>query len=186
MPTFTADWFSPNIPSWNKLLESYKKMPVKVLEIGCFEGRATLWLLTNLPASHIHANDVFFETTEYKQYGDYNHDYYKTFVENIEPYKDRVTVLRGHSFYVLQELIKDSKSFHIIYIDGSHQAVNVLQDMVLCWELLKDGGIMICDDYQWARREDKPQIAIDAFMEVYKGRFELLEKGYQVAVKKVV
>jgi len=186
MPTFTTDWFSIHIPSWKKILDDYKNVPVKILEIGCFEGRATLWLLKNLPQCTIWANDVFEQTSEYKEYGDYNHNYHDNFISNIEPYKDRVTVLRGYSFYVLQDLIKNNESFDIIYIDGSHKAVNVLQDMVLSWELLNDNGIMICDDYEWDRFVDNPKKAIDAFLDIYKDKYILLEKGSQVILKKGV
>ena len=38
MPTFTTDWFSPHIPSWNKILDSYKNMSVKVLDVGTCDG----------------------------------------------------------------------------------------------------------------------------------------------------
>ncbi len=186
MPTFTADWFSAYIPVWKRVLAGFMDKKVRVLEIGSFEGKATTWLLENIPECTVYANDVFEETKEYKGYGFGDFNYYDRFVENIEPYKDRVKVLRGYSFYVAVDLIKNSESFHIIYIDGSHQSVNVLQDMVLCWELLKDNGVMICDDYNWDRIPNNPRVAIDAFLEVYKGKYEILEKNGQVALKKVI
>ncbi|MCM8831198.1 MAG: class I SAM-dependent methyltransferase [Candidatus Omnitrophica bacterium] len=32
---------------------------------------------------------------------------------------------------------------------GNHNAPSVLMDAVLCWPLLKNGGILIFDDYLW-------------------------------------
>lgn len=57
-----------------------------------------------------------------------------------------------------------------IYVDGSHQAADVLCDAVLAFRLLRVGGVLAFDDYLWA--EDLPQgrdplrcpkPAIDAF-----------------------
>jgi predicted O-methyltransferase YrrM len=187
MPTFTADWFSPNIPALKEILKSYIDKECLILELGCFEGRATLWFLNYLPKSVVEAVDVFFETPEYKQYGGYTHSYEETFRGNVESYGERVYTHKDSSFdYLVQALsTKPRVLFDIIYVDGSHEAINVLKDMLLGWEVLKTGGVMICDDYAWTRRVDCPKIAIDIFLSLYAGKYELLEKGYQVAVRKL-
>ena len=43
-------------------------------------------------------------------------------------------------------------------MDGSHHARDVLQDAVLAWGLLRPGGYMIFDDYEWVSNvtPDKP------------------------------
>ena len=40
--------------------------------------------------------------------------------------------------------------FDLIYIDGSHSAKDVLLDSLLAWRLLRPGGAMVWDDYEWA------------------------------------
>ena len=47
-----------------------------------------------------------------------------------------------------------SGAFDFIYIDGSHMRVDVLLDAVLAWQLLKPGGIMALDDYEWNEYRD--------------------------------
>jgi len=43
---FTADWFLNNVNSWEYHLEEFKHKPnLNFLEIGCWEGKATCWLL---------------------------------------------------------------------------------------------------------------------------------------------
>ena len=49
--TFTADWFSGNIASFWKHLKTLRGTPCSILEIGCFEGRASTWLLQNIATS---------------------------------------------------------------------------------------------------------------------------------------
>ena len=49
---FTETWFDGNIPNWTNLFTALKEqldfVPKSVLEIGCFEGRATTWLCDNI------------------------------------------------------------------------------------------------------------------------------------------
>jgi hypothetical protein len=45
----THDWFSHNIPSWKVWLKKFKnKADLSFLELGCYEGMATRWLLDNI------------------------------------------------------------------------------------------------------------------------------------------
>src|SRR5262245_40452971 len=49
MPNFTVDWHSHNISHWRRILERYRgQVGVRVLEIGSYEGRSTVWLLENI------------------------------------------------------------------------------------------------------------------------------------------
>lgn len=41
--------------------------------------------------------------------------------------------------------------FDLAYIDGSHLRLDVLSDAVMCWALLREGGLMVLDDYEWDR-----------------------------------
>jgi hypothetical protein len=44
--TFTANWFTGRIPSWERILKPYKGKPgVSYLEIGAFEGRSAFGCL---------------------------------------------------------------------------------------------------------------------------------------------
>jgi len=81
----------------------------------------------------------------------------------------------------------------LIYVDGSHVASLVLEDLVCAWPRLRPGGIMVMDDYLWkGPRADyadaeqyQPKIAIDAFLRIYGFRMKVLHKGRQVFVEKV-
>jgi hypothetical protein len=94
---------------------------------------------------------------------------------------------------VLREL--DPESYDVIYVDGSHTADDVLEDMVLAWPLLKVGGLMILDDYGWDGAENAggrpmpedllPKIAIDAFLSTYRNFVQVVFKDYQVALRRL-
>jgi hypothetical protein len=46
--SFTVDWFSRHLPVWNEVLMPLRGRPLRALEIGCFEGAATTWLIDNV------------------------------------------------------------------------------------------------------------------------------------------
>lgn len=83
--------------------------------------------------------------------------------------------------------------FDLVYIDGSHQAADVLFDAVLCFDLLKKDGVLIFDDYLWQMEErgaedhyNLPKPAIDAFVNIYRRKLDLLSAPlYQFYVQKL-
>lgn len=178
---FTSDWFSDNIPIWEKHLAVLRVQPhVKFLEVGSFEGRSACWLLETIltdKASRLDCIDRF--RVDYTPTFDYN--------VNVARAASKVTKLQGNSQEILRGLVL--YSYDGAYIDGSHEAADVLEDMVLVFRLLKEGGILILDDYEWYEHQDplqEPRLAIDAFLQVFAGRYELLHKAYQVILKKTV
>jgi hypothetical protein len=122
--------------------------------------------------------------------------YERTFFDNLQASKHepQVRVMKGRSEEMLRKL--QARDFDIIFIDGSHAARDVLTDAVQSWPLLAEGGLLILDDYGNERPraefekldkvpdELKPRIAIDAFLSAFRSEVEIVERGYQVAVRK--
>jgi len=180
---FSEDWFSWNIPIWELQLASFVGRPeIHYLEIGVFEGRSMLWALDHvLTHSSSQATGIDPQILEVLE-------------SNLEKssHGKRVRMIKGSSQIELRRLPLDS--FDIIYIDGSHTADDVLADAVLSWDLLKVGGVLIFDDYEWdgsfITREGPmpasvvPRAAIDAFLSTYANEIELLHQAHQVIVRK--
>ncbi|TAL83828.1 MAG: class I SAM-dependent methyltransferase [Rhodanobacter sp.] len=140
---FSTDWFGHNIPHWEKWLESLRgKAGLRVLEIGCFEGRSTQWLCHNIltsPDSSIDCLDFF---TVDPVYG----NYHQRFRANTASWRGQIREFQGSSFDSLRSLVGP---YDLVYIDGWHSAFGALADGVMSWPLLKVGGVMIFDDYLW-------------------------------------
>ena len=177
--SFTKDWFSENIPQWDRFLEPFRgRSDLNYLEVGVFEGRATVWMVENIltqPSSRVTALDVFPQKLQ------------ERFVANIAAsgFKGELTTIVGPSQKTLMQLEPDS--YDIIYIDGSHQADDVLVDVVLSWPLLRQRGILIFDDYQWKPElppELRPRPAIDAFVTMFRREIEVVDRGYQLMIRK--
>lgn len=178
---FTKDWFTRAIPVWEAALSSFKGKPgVQYLEIGAWEGMSCVWMLENVltdPAAHLSALDLFEDPVKGR------------FLRNMERTgaKDKTTLILGLSQVELRRL--PLHAFDIIYIDGSHEAPDVLEDAVLSWRLLKDGGILIFDDYLMHPAADplsRPKISIDFFYKLYGRHFEVVHSQFQLILRKKV
>lgn len=98
-----------------------------------------------------------------------------------------MTFHQGSSTKVLRTF--EFEEFDFIYIDGSHNAIDVLEDAVLSFRLLKNNGIIAFDDYLWNDEQYSdgtyPKLAIDAFISIYDHKIKLLYKEYQVWIQKI-
>ncbi len=184
MPTFTDDW-ARFYQDWARWLEPYRGKPASGIEIGVYEGRSTCWLFENI-LTHSDARLWCLDTFE--SFDGIEGDYLERFEDNTGQYEDRINLDYGLSQDFLRE-IPITHPYDFAIIDGSHAAKDVLADSVLVWDWLKPGGIIIWDDYEWlgfghaqCAETDKPRIAIDAFVSVY--RPEILQSGYQLICRK--
>jgi hypothetical protein len=187
--TFSTDWFSFHIPVWSGLLNRYRDRSVKILEIGSFEGRSTVFFLEHCPLSHVTAVDSFFLKAGMDNWsGDIRvEDCETVFDRNMEPYAGRVTKITAQSARALNELWMSGQKFDIIYVDGSHDAEDCLSDSILAWRLLKPRGLMIWDDYLWELQsygKSTPAWGLNAFLRVFSKEIDVRHARYQVAARK--
>ena len=182
---FTNNWFEITAKkNFEKHFLSFASVEdLKFLEIGCYEGQASVWLMENTLAD-LTVIDTFEGSEEHDK--QFEKTLLARFSDNIEGHQDRVEVLVGTSQKHLKTL--KNKTYDFIYIDGDHHAKNALEDAVLAFPLLKQGGRMIFDDYTWGQGMDlydTPRAGIDAFLTVYGNQLEVLDKNSQVVIKKL-
>lgn len=181
--TFTSDWFTHNIPHWNNILQEMKGKPgLTYLEIGPYEGRSFLWVMDNIlthPSSRAIAIDTFDKI--------FDSDPEQVFRENLRRsgHTAKVTVIKGYS----QEKMRDLRlnSIDLIYIDGDHRGKGVLQDAILAWDLLKEDGLLIFDDYKLDYElpmEMRPEFSLDVLQALFWKEMTVLVNDYQLIVRK--
>jgi predicted O-methyltransferase YrrM len=159
------------------------------LEIGSYQGRSTVWLLENIltdDTSSITCIDTFAGSAEHLI--DFQYDLqtlFQVFCYNISKFKNKVNIIKNKSQIVLKQI---NEQYDFIYIDGDHTASSVIEDAILSFSLLKNGGIMIFDDYMWSCHKtpiDDPKPAIDAFLLIYADKINVLLKNSQVIIEKI-
>jgi predicted O-methyltransferase YrrM len=190
---FSADWFTHNA---NNFLAAKKVLPTRnrILEIGSFEGLSAVWLTKNMldEGGTLVCIDTWLGGEEHKAIGmdlniieerfDHNHE-----LLAIEEPSKTVIKKKGRSATEVAKQIADGAQFDFIYVDGGHTALDCITDAVMCWEVLKPGGVMILDDYGWQDRPVgplHPKPGIDAFLNFFYADLTVLFMNYQVAVQK--
>lgn len=189
--TFSTDWAGHHFFMWSELLKDYRRRPVRILEIGSWEGRSALYFLNYLPHSRIVCVDPFAGNVEHHQDPYFAKLALKSeqqFDANLAGFGDRVEKIKGSSTEVLPQLGIAGRRFDLAYVDGSHLAANVYRDGVLTWSLMERGGIVIFDDYGWELMDDeneRPKLGVDAFLKTIEGGYRELHRSWQIAIQRL-
>ena len=176
---------------WCEVLSCFRALPVRILEIGSWEGRSALFFLNYLPNASIVCIDTFagaVEALNDESLAKQIPCIEGRFDRNMAPFGSRVRKIKDRSVCALEWLHVQGEVFDLVYIDGGHSSTEVAGDSVRAWQLVRVGGIVIWDDYEWGLErpvEDRPQAAIDDFLQDHTGQYALLVKGRQVIVRRV-
>lgn len=187
------NWFAvtaqTNFERFLRKLAGQEKL--RFLQLGAYTGDASEWLLDNILTDRsckLIDVDTWMGSEEELHKG-------MDFSEIYNLYLDRVGGVtewhRGKTFDYLngwrdRNTLLDWK-FDFVYVDADHTTVGVILDAELSWPLLKSGGIMAFDDYNWGNELPlhlRPRPGIDLFLLRHDGEFELLEKNEQVWIRK--
>jgi predicted O-methyltransferase YrrM len=188
--TFTTDWAAKNFFDWAELLHPLRQRPLRILEIGSWEGRSALFFLNYLPNSRIvcidtfggnieHHRDPYFAELAPKAEGQFNC--------NLAALMHRIEKIKGSSTTVLPQLGIAGRRFDLAYVDGSHMAADVYSDAVLTWSMLEPSGMVIFDDYDWdlmGAEHERPKLGIDTFLAAVTGQYRELHRAYQIVIAK--
>jgi len=188
--TFTHDWFLHQIGPWEPLFRELEGCSARLLEIGSFEGFSACYMLWRLPDAQLTCIDTFAGSVEHAVSDTDLATLEEVFMRNVTMVDaSRVRTMVDDSRRALLDLAAEEQRCDLVYVDGSHLGLDVLVDTALAWRLVTDGGFLVWDDYGWkGLGEDallRPGPAIDAFLGLVEGKYELLRRDVQVAVRKV-
>lgn len=175
---------------WQKFIQynEYNNKAINYLEIGAFYGANVLSVAASYgshPDSKLYCIDPWIDYNDYPEYKGEQDMVYNKMLKNIEksPHKSKIEICRGYSNIEVPKL--EDSFFDIIYIDGNHEPEYVMEDAVLCFRKLKEGGIMIFDDYGWGG-PDLTKRGIDGFIHGYHKKIQIIgEFCTQVFIKKI-
>jgi predicted O-methyltransferase YrrM len=175
-------------------------LPKVILELGVYEGNTTFWMAELL-------NRFFHEYTYYAvdphegsvdlSSADFN-IIRDNFVYNLNAYgKDNIKYLSTTSTDALIQFKNAGTYFDLVYVDGDHRASQVLTDLVLSWECIRPGGVILCDDANdWKFTDSNnsspaqmsPRMAIETFIMCNWDRLKIIKlpDSAQTAFIKVV
>ena len=173
----------------SKLLISYCQTydTNTILEIGCFEGLSSVFfadnLLNNLNST-LTCVDPFMTID--------NNDHQELIVNNTESNFDyNINMCKNSNKIQVHKITSDeffktnTKTYNIIYIDGSHECDFIKRDMINSFRFLKPNVIMWMDDYLGGD-SIKIKNTMDQFLFEYQGQYKIIHSGYQLAIQKIM
>jgi len=183
---FSTDWFSMRSATWISVLGRVKdfQSPLRVLEIGSWEGLSASFLLQYFPNAHITCVDTWAGSDEHGS-GFNVQQAENNFDSNLSIFPERFAKIKASSRDFFHQL--RGESFDLIYIDGSHHFIDVLADAFSAHEVLTEKGVIVFDDYEWSNYlnpRDDPARAINMFVRQLGPRYKVLKVGYQVFLQK--
>lgn len=151
---------------WAKLA---RKHNATVLCIDTWEGDVNMWTLPN-----------FVDPMSIK-YG--RSHLYDNFIQNIIDggVTDVVLPLAASSIVGAKVLYAQKIMVDVVYIDTAHEQGETLGEMFVYWELLRPGGVMLGDDYNYfpAVKHD-----VDIFVKYMGVALKFTKSGKSFAIKK--
>ena len=176
----SRNYFTSHCPIWYEILKknNFIKKKTNVLEIGTFEGMSLLFYEKFLNVKKIYAIDPL--TISKLNVSNFYYNIKK--FKNIKFFK-----MKSDTFFKKKINIK----FDIIYIDGSHYGPDVYKDLVNSFNVLKNGGIVIIDDFLFdydVRKNNYKfyETVMGGFFMFLKKipDFKILYIGHQLVIKK--
>ena len=151
------------------LNEILTKKPKFFLEVGVFHGVTARNVCELL--YQIHGNDFqyigldLFEMTNENtlevipntEFSNPLKKFYFKFIKKQDPYsilavqdllkkfKNNVNLIKGNSNIILKKI--DMSKIDFVFLDGGHNYETVLNDLNCCNEVIKNNGVILCDDY---------------------------------------
>ena len=154
--------------NWNNyLLEIINKTNnMNILQLGIFDCEELKWFTENLLINN---------ESKYTAIDDLSNDLNKKKCYDLVDGKTQINIINKDIQLALHELYKKINTFDIIYINK--KLVDITSNIIVCWNFIKDNGILIFDNY-------KNNISIDTFRLIYDSQFELLYKGDKYIIRK--
>ena len=187
---FTVDY----LREWKEELDGFlskidKLEPYNILEIGCFQGKTTVYLANSFPnrETRITAVDTF-EGSYYQTENQKRH-MYELFKHNILPIENKIkywkmcsenyfNMLNGEKYIINQ--------YDIIYYDGDTRTKEMLKMLIYMWKFLSIGGYLIVTKYNWKYLyngddnrflyDEKSMRAINIFIDIWENEMEIIQQ----------
>ena len=99
----------------------------------------------------------------------------------LKKFKNNVSLIKGNSNNILKKI--DMSKIDYVFLDGGHEYQTVKNDLNSCKEVIINGGIVLCDDYDLSYAPGVKK-AIDEFVTQNKLKCEILRNSRFAKIEK--
>ena len=172
--SFSNKWFLNNFDIFSFFLPQDKNSKFVYLEVGCFEGLSSFFVLSEYKAVDATLLDIWDMPNPNSKTLSHNFNSIEnTFDNNLSQFN--FTKIKDDSVVAMRKLFKQNKSFDFIYIDGSHNGEDILSDAIEAFKILKKEGLIFFDDFL---QYDKNRVlqsydGIEKFLNLYSNYLKI-------------
>jgi len=158
LPDDAQGWHSTH-PLFARLIAEAK--PKTIIECGSWKGASAIHMASLAPQARLYACDTWLggidhEVTQDNPTSVLKRDrgyplLYQQFLHNVARagMQTQIVPVIQTSINAARLLKAYGRTAELIYIDGSHEGMDPFFDILAYWPLLKAGGIMFGDDFNW-------------------------------------
>ena len=184
--SFSNKWFLNNFDIFSFFLPQDKNSKFDYLEVGCFEGLSSFFVLSEYKAVDATLLDIWDMPNPNSKTLSHNFNSIEdTFDNNLSRFN--FTKIKDDSVVAMRKLFKQNKSFDFIYIDGSHNGEDILSDAIEAFKILKKDGLIFFDDFlQYDKnRALQSYEGIEKFLTLYSSFLKIEYFQNNLVVRKI-
>ncbi len=181
---FSTYWFLNNYKIIGSFFPKDYNKTFNYLEIGSFEGLSCLFVLSYWKKANVTCIDTWETSKDRSQVLDFNFENIeKKFDTNLKDFS--IKKIKSTSEQAFKQLT-EKDSFDYIYIDGSHNGIDIFNDALASFKILNVGGIIIFDDITniYEDIEMQPYNAFEKFYRLHKKKIKILYLNNIAVIKK--
>ena len=172
------------------LLPEAGKTDLTYLQLGCFTGDASVWLLENVLTG---SGSILMDVDTWRGAPNEPIQTQMDFDDVFYTYRAKTDHFHNRLFKQITTfdyLFKYNymKEYDFIYVDAHHTSASAFLDSELSWPLLKSDGILAIDDYEWQHPDGvdihAPKIGIHMFLDRHEGEYDELVRNQQLWIRK--
>ena len=176
------------------LLPEAGKPDLSYLQLGAFTGDASVWLLENILTDK---SSFLLDIDTWEGAPNEPIQTQMDFEDVFNTWKSKTEKYLGVSYYrqATQDWLLSPPAmmrynhFDFIYVDAHHTSASAFLDSELSWPLLKSGGILAIDDYEWSHPDGveihAPKLGIHMFLDRHVGEYDELARNQQLWIRKI-
>ena len=168
---FTTDWVTPREEWWREIVAPFAGRPIRMLEVGFYEGRSAKWWLENLLT---HPDSRLVCVDRWPEKGAAN----RACIAADPAHSAKFQFHAEDAIQFASRALGNGarECYDVIYSDFSKEAADIATLFGVAWRLLKPGGLYLFDDYRWEWSPDSgavkparpPKDGIDAMVRLHE------------------
>lgn len=168
-----SKWFDAVRSEFCSRVAPFAGKPVTYVEIGVWHGACATWVCENILTHHdSHGVGIDPYAAVGRHPAENMERIKQEAITHLEPFKNWTWIFNDSK----KVFRRWRRSIDILYIDGEHEAPYVLQDFVLAIPHMRQGGVIIFDDFSIGLRKRVPCVpeAVAAILMTFEGMLEPL------------